>query len=73
MALSTIDHLVAATLAASRAATFDFVSRDEYLAEYDAFLRLMVARDGFECCAPSSCASDAEASAREARHIPRSI
>ena len=42
-------------------------------AEYDAFLRLMVARDGFECCAPSSCASDAEASAREARHIPRSI
>lgn len=70
MSLLLLDHLVAATLAASRAATFDLATRDEYLAEYDAFLGLMAVRDAAKPSAQSSCASDVEELARQARHTP---
>jgi hypothetical protein len=39
-----IESIVAASLAAARAASDDLSSREEYLAEYDAFLELLIAR-----------------------------
>jgi len=45
-----IESIVAASLAAAKAASDNLSSREEYLAEYDAFLELLIARRRVLAC-----------------------
>lgn len=42
--LTALDHIVAATLAGARGRAYDLLTREEFLAEYEEFLRLIAER-----------------------------
>ena len=45
-----VESIVAASLAAAKAASDNLSSREEYLAEYEAFLELLIARSRVLSC-----------------------